>query len=75
MSQPEMMRGPTGGKVSETSRQQATSDFLRPQAPLANVVGFGHGVKWTGGRPTGEHRLGDLLRHEDEYGLLARGPS
>ncbi|MFG2646216.1 hypothetical protein [Streptomyces sp. NPDC048436] len=54
MSQPEMMRGPTGGQLSDSSRQQATSDFLRPQSPLANVVGFGHGVKWSEGEPTGE---------------------
>ncbi|MEV7339883.1 hypothetical protein [Streptomyces sp. NPDC093544] len=54
MSQPEMMRGPTGGQLSDNSRQQAMSDFLRPQSPLANVVGFGHGVKWIDGQPTGE---------------------
>jgi hypothetical protein len=54
VSQPEMMRGPTGGQLSDSSRQQANSDFLRPQSPLANVVGFGHGVKWTDGQPTGE---------------------
>jgi hypothetical protein len=52
-----MMRGPTGGQVSDSSRQQALSDFLRPQNPLANVVGFGHGVKWIDGRPTGETAL------------------
>ncbi|WP_329115526.1 hypothetical protein [Streptomyces sp. NBC_01465] len=57
MSQPEMMRGPTGGQISDSSRQQATSDFLRPQSPLANVVGFGHGMKWTDGRPTGEQAV------------------
>ncbi|MEV7191852.1 hypothetical protein AB0N81_08580 [Streptomyces sp. NPDC093510] len=54
MSQPELMRGPTGGQLSDSSRQQAMSDFLRPQQPLSNVVGFGHGVKWSGGEPTGE---------------------
>ncbi|WP_405874143.1 MULTISPECIES: hypothetical protein [unclassified Streptomyces] len=54
MSQPEMMRGPTGGQLSDSSRQQANSDFLRPQSPLANVVGFGHGVKWIDGQATGE---------------------
>ncbi|WP_327716380.1 S1 family peptidase [Streptomyces sp. NBC_00490] len=54
MSQPEMMRGPTGGQLSDSSRQQANSDFLRAQSPLANVVGFGHGVKWIDGQPTGE---------------------
>ncbi|MFI8998366.1 hypothetical protein [Streptomyces sp. NPDC053542] len=57
MNQPEMMRGPTGGQVSDASRQQALSDFMNPQHPLANVVGFGHGVKWTGGEPTGEEAV------------------
>ncbi|MGP3921825.1 hypothetical protein [Streptomyces sp. 8N616] len=57
MSQPEMMRGPTGGHVSDSSRQQALSDFLRPHAPVSNVVGFGHGVKWTDGQPTGEEAV------------------
>ncbi|MFH8986251.1 S1 family peptidase [Streptomyces varsoviensis] len=57
MSRPEMMRGPTGGQVSDSSRQQAMSDFMRPQAPVANVVGFGHGVKWTDGEPTGQEAV------------------
>ncbi|MET9292997.1 hypothetical protein [Streptomyces sp. NPDC003077] len=57
MNQPEMMRGPTGGQVSDTSRQQALSDFMHPQNPLSNVVGFGHGVKWVDGEPTGEEAL------------------
>ncbi|PWI20882.1 hypothetical protein DI272_37130 [Streptomyces sp. Act143] len=51
------MRGPTGGQLSDSSRQQALSDFLRREQPLANVVGFGHGVKWTGGQPTGEEAV------------------
>ena len=38
MSQPELMRGPTGGQLSDSSRQQALSDFLRREQPLANVV-------------------------------------
>ncbi|MCX4668116.1 S1 family peptidase [Streptomyces sp. NBC_01381] len=54
MSQPELMRGPTGGQLSDSSRQQAKGDFLGPQTSLANVVGFGHGVKWINGEPTGE---------------------
>ncbi|MBO1335277.1 hypothetical protein [Streptomyces sp. VRA16 Mangrove soil] len=48
------MRGPAGGQLSDSSRQQAQSDFLRREQPLANVVGYGHGVKWVDGRPTGE---------------------
>ncbi|WP_353941826.1 hypothetical protein ABII15_09405 [Streptomyces sp. HUAS MG91] len=54
MSQPELMRGPAGGQLSDSSRRQAQSDFLRREQPLANVVGYGHGVKWVDGRPTGE---------------------
>ncbi|MFF1415447.1 hypothetical protein ACFVX6_37700 [Streptomyces sp. NPDC058289] len=57
MSRPDMMRGPTGGQVSDSSRRQALADFMHPQAPMSNVVGFGHGVKWTGGQPTGEPAL------------------
>nr|WP_307813157.1 hypothetical protein [Streptomyces sp. N35] len=56
-SRPELMRGPTGGQLSDSSRQQAMSDFLRREEPLANVVGFGHGVKWADGRPTGEQAV------------------
>lgn len=54
VSQPELMRGPTGGQLSDSSRQQAAGDFLGAQTSLANVVGFGHGVKWIDGEPTGE---------------------
>ncbi|MEV2254888.1 hypothetical protein AB0I94_30670 [Streptomyces sp. NPDC050147] len=54
MSQPELMRGPTGGQLSDSSRRQAAGDFLGPQTSPANVVGFGHGVKWIDGEPTGE---------------------
>ncbi|MFI1167877.1 hypothetical protein ACH4UM_30840 [Streptomyces sp. NPDC020801] len=57
MSRTELMRGPTGGQLSDSSRRQALSDFLRREQPLANVVGFGHGVKWTGGEPTGEEAV------------------
>ncbi|MDN3021098.1 hypothetical protein [Streptomyces sp. S.PB5] len=56
-SQPELMRGPTGGQLSDSSRRQALSDFLRREQPLANVVGFGHGVKWIEGQPTGEQAV------------------
>ncbi|MBD0842522.1 hypothetical protein ICC28_28095 [Streptomyces sp. TRM68416] len=51
------MRGPTGGQLTDNSRRQALSDFLRREQPLANVVGFGHGVKWSGGQPTGEEAV------------------
>ncbi|GGZ91618.1 hypothetical protein GCM10010329_10060 [Streptomyces spiroverticillatus] len=70
MSQPEMMRGPTGGQISDSSRQQALSDFLRPQSPLANVVGFGHGVKWTNGEPTGEPAVLVLVNQKVPESML-----
>ncbi|MEU3462430.1 hypothetical protein ABZ721_21150 [Streptomyces sp. NPDC006733] len=43
--------------MSDSSKQQALSEFLRPQSPLSNVVGFGHGMKWTDGEPTGEEAV------------------
>jgi hypothetical protein len=70
VSQPEMMRGPTGGQVSDSSRQQAMSDFLRPQSPMANVVGFGHGVKWVNGEPTGEPALLVLVNQKVPESML-----
>ncbi|MFF0746130.1 hypothetical protein ACFYVL_37625 [Streptomyces sp. NPDC004111] len=70
MSQPEMMRGPTGGQLSDSSRQQAMSDFLRPQSPMANVVGFGHGVKWVDGEPTGEPALLVLVNQKVPESML-----
>ncbi|MFD3512360.1 hypothetical protein [Streptomyces sp. NPDC058657] len=70
MSQPEMMRGPTGGQVSDSSRQQAMSDFLRPQSPMANVIGFGHGVKWVNGEPTGVPALLVLVNQKVPESML-----
>ncbi|GAA3239695.1 serine protease [Dactylosporangium siamense] len=54
MTQNEMMRGPAGGRLSEAAREQAQQQLLDPQGPAANVIGFGLGVKWTDGRPTGQ---------------------
>ncbi|MFJ8823492.1 hypothetical protein ACIREE_17065 [Streptomyces sp. NPDC102467] len=70
MSRPELMRGPAGGQLSDSSRRQATSDFLRREAPLANVVGFGHGVKWIGGEPTGEPAVLVLVTQKVPESLL-----
>ncbi|MEV1021681.1 hypothetical protein [Streptomyces sp. NPDC050264] len=70
MSQPELMRGPAGGQLGDSSRQQATSDFLRREAPLANVVGFGHGVKWIDGEPTGEPAVLVLVTQKVPESLL-----
>jgi hypothetical protein len=51
------MRLPEGARLSEEARQHALGEFLNPDNPWANVVGFGHGVKWTNGEPTGTPAL------------------
>lgn len=38
-------------------RSSATVEFMDRDRPPANLVGFGIGVKWTGGRPTGKPAL------------------
>jgi hypothetical protein len=53
----ELMRGPAGARVGDAAREQALAHFMNPQEPIDNVVGFGHGVKWTGGRPTGQEAV------------------
>jgi hypothetical protein len=40
--------------VSETARRQALEELLNPSAPVTNVIGFGSGIKWTNGEPTGQ---------------------
>jgi hypothetical protein len=54
MSQPELVRGPQGFRLSNAARAQALGDFMDPSNARANVVGFGQGVKWTNGQPTGQ---------------------
>jgi hypothetical protein len=57
MTQPDASRLPSGSRLSDNARRQALEQFVNPQAPIANVVGFGHGVKWTDHAPTGEPAL------------------
>ncbi|MGP3983619.1 hypothetical protein [Streptomyces sp. KR80] len=58
------MRGPVGGRVSEPARQQALEQLMNPAAPVANVVGFGHGVKWTDREPTGQEAVLVFVTHK-----------
>jgi len=53
----ELMRGPAGARVGDAAREQALAQFMNPQEPIDNVVGFGHGVKWSDGRPTGQEAV------------------
>jgi hypothetical protein len=57
MTQQDLMRGPAGARLSEAAREQALEQLLNPTAPRANVIGFGSGVKWTNGEPTGQQAL------------------
>lgn len=57
MTQPDASRLPSGSRLSDSARRQALEQFLNPQSPVANVIGFGHGVKWTDHGPTGEPAL------------------
>jgi len=68
-----MMRGPTGGQVSDSSRQQANSDFLAAPVADGDVVGFGHGVKWTDGRPTGEQAVLVFVTQKVPESMLPSG--
>ncbi len=54
MSQLDPMRVPDGAQLSGAAREQAWTEFLNPQTPRANVVGFGFGAKWSNGQPTGQ---------------------
>lgn len=56
MLRPDLMRGPAGARLSEAAREQAL-ELLSPAAPASNVIGFGSGVKWTNGEPTGQEAL------------------
>jgi hypothetical protein len=68
-----MMRGPAGGRLSEAARQQALDQLLNPAAPTANVIGFGSGVKWTNGEPTGrEAMLVFVTSKESDMALSSR---
>jgi len=54
----------TAAAKIETAQRKATDEFLKPEEPLANVVGVGSGVKWKGGEPTGEPAVLVLVSHK-----------
>jgi len=43
--------------VGEAARHQALQELLNPAAPVTNVIGFGSGIKWTNGEPTGQEAM------------------
>jgi hypothetical protein len=54
----------TAAAKIETAQRRATDEFLKPEEPLANVVGVASGVKWKGGEPTGEPAVLVLVSHK-----------
>jgi hypothetical protein len=46
------------------AQRRAVDEYLKPEAPLANVVGVGSGVKWKDGVPTGEPAVLVLVSHK-----------
>lgn len=53
---PELAKQPDGATLSAAAAEQATDQFLGESRPR-NVVGYGFGVKWTDGNPTGTPAL------------------
>jgi hypothetical protein len=49
---------------------KSVEDFLDPEKRVPNVVGLGMGIKWSGGRPTGEPALVVLVTHKLEESQL-----
>jgi hypothetical protein len=57
------LTAPAAAKI-ETAQRKAIDEFLKPEEPLANVVGVGSGVKWSDGEPTGEPAVLVLVSHK-----------
>ncbi len=60
----EMVLTAADAAALEGAHTRAVSELLDPGAPLANVVGIAHGVKWKGGVPTGEPAVLVLVSHK-----------
>jgi hypothetical protein len=57
------LTAPAAVKI-ESAQRRAIDEFLKPEEPLANVVGVGSGVKWRDGAPTGEPAVLVLVSHK-----------
>lgn len=74
MTMPDMSRAaqPEGSALSMAATEQATTQFLGESRPR-NVIGYGFGVKWTGGEPTGDPALLVLVTNKIPEESLAPG--
>jgi hypothetical protein len=70
MTEPEFGRQPEGALLSPEAIEQAEALFLGEQRAL-NVVGYGFGVKWTHGRPTGQPAVLAFVTQKIDRSLLA----
>jgi hypothetical protein len=57
MTASDPMLVPEGAQLSGEAQAQAFDQLMKAEARPMNVVGFGFGVKWTGGQPTGTPAL------------------
>ncbi len=53
------------------AQRSAVATFMERERPPANLVGFGVGVKWTGGQPTGERAVIAFVQHKVPEDALA----
>jgi hypothetical protein len=58
------MRLPEGAHLGADGQLRIAEQLMNPAEPRANVVGFGLGVKWRDGQPTGEAAVTVLVRHK-----------
>lgn len=58
------LRVPDQPALSSAAREQAFDEFLNPEIPRANVIGFGFGAKWTNRQPTGRAAVVVFVTHK-----------
>ena len=69
------MAMPKGAELKNQVVQTATERLLGEQRRIPNVVGFGHGVKWTNNQPTGKDALLVFVEQKVDVPASDRVPS
>jgi hypothetical protein len=69
------MAMPKGAELKNQVVQAATERLLGEQRRIPNVVGFGHGVKWTNNQPTGKDALLVFVEQKVDVPSSDRVPS
>lgn len=60
----ERMRLPEGAHLGAEAQRRVAEQWMNPAEPVANVIGFGLGVKWRDAEPTGEAAVVALVRQK-----------